>query len=139
MDESIFVQYKACKFGPRKSQCAILTDNFSQVQIVHLDMWKLRTKAKAIKGKISGLQQKMDEPCPTCQFRCLENEVGHFNSSNGKHFTCFLGWTEVLAKNFISGMIVHQTLIHRVLKLKLSLGEGQIEVSRLSFETNRAP
>lgn len=32
-------------------------------------------------------------------------------------------------------MIVHQTLIHRVLKLKLSLGEGQIEVAPLSFET----
>jgi hypothetical protein len=35
-------------------------------------------------------------------------------------------------------MIVHQTLFHRVLKLKLSLGEGQVEVSRLKFETNRA-
>ena len=36
-------------------------------------------------------------------------------------------------------MIVHQTLFHRALKLKLSLGEGQIKVSQMKFETNRDP
>jgi hypothetical protein len=30
-------------------------------------------------------------------------------------------------------------LISSSVKMKLPLGEGQIEVSRLSFETNRAP
>ncbi len=83
----------------------------------------------------------MDEPCPTCQFRCWENGVGHFNSSNGKHFTCFLGWTEVLAKNFIRGMIVRQSpdFISSSVKMKSPLREGQIEMFRPSFETNQAP